>query len=122
MVTVKGLEGGTDLPTGRACITARVDHGEAQRLILHPRDHDCHEADLGWTDPATWVQQALAALNNSGPLLSALRWNAGVYLWFAGQSATLEAGLERAQEALENGTALTALQQLQSWSKALAMR
>jgi anthranilate phosphoribosyltransferase len=122
VVTVKGLEGGTDLPIGRACITARVDHGHAQRLILHPRDHDCHEADLGWTDPATWVQQALAALNNSGPLLSALRWNAGVYLWFAGQSATLEAGLERAQEALENGTALTALQQLQSWSKALAMR
>ena len=61
-------------------------------------------------------------INNNGPLLSALRWNAGVYLWFAGQSATLEAGLERAQEALENGTALTALQQLQSWSKALAMR
>jgi anthranilate phosphoribosyltransferase len=122
VVTVKGLEGGTDLPIGRACITAKVDGGHAQRLILHPRDHDCYEADLEWTDPATWAQQALEALNNSGPLLSALRWNAGVYLWFAGQSATLEAGLERAQEALEGGTALTALHQLQAWSKALAMR
>jgi anthranilate phosphoribosyltransferase len=122
VVTVKGLEGGTDLPIGRACITAKVDGGHAQRLILHPRDHDCYEADLEWTDPATWAQQALEALNNSGPLLSALRWNAGVYLWFAGQSATLEAGLERAHEALEGGTALTALHQLQAWSKALAMR
>ena len=122
VVTVKGLEGGTDLPIGRACITARVDQGEAQRLILHPRDHDCHEADLEWTDAATWTQQALAALNNSGPLLSALRWNAGAYLWFAGRSSTLEAGLERAQEVLQNGKALTALHQLQAWSKSLAMR
>ena len=86
VVTVKGLEGGTDLPIGRACITARVDHGQQQRLILHPRDHGCHEPDPEWTDPATWAQQALAALNNGGPLLNALRWNAGVYLWFAGRS------------------------------------
>jgi anthranilate phosphoribosyltransferase len=51
-----------------------------------------------------------------------LRWNAGVYLWFAGQSASLEAGLERAQEMLQNGSALTALHQLQAWSKSLTMR
>jgi anthranilate phosphoribosyltransferase len=122
VVTVKGLEGGTDLPIGRACITARIDHGQQQRLILHPRDHGCHEADPEWTNPATWAQQALAALNNGGPLLNALRWNAGVYLWFAGQSASLEAGLERAQEMLQNGSALTALHQLQAWSKSLTMR
>ena len=34
----------------------------------------------------------------------------------------VKAGLERAQDVLQNGKALTALHQLQAWSKSLAMR
>jgi anthranilate phosphoribosyltransferase len=63
VVTVKGLEGGTDLPIGRACITARVDHGQQQRLILHPRDHSCHEPDPEWTDPLAEAQASRLVLN-----------------------------------------------------------
>ena len=67
LITVKGLEGGTDLPIGRACITARVQGGQSERLILHPRDHGCHSNDVEWTDLTTWQAQALEALQNRGP-------------------------------------------------------
>ena len=122
LLTVKGLEGGTDLPIGRACITARVRDGSAERLILHPRDHGCHAADIEWSDDTVWERQALEALNNRGPLRDALRWNGGVYLWFAGLSETLEAGVERAEQAMQKGQAMTCLDQLREWRSTISIR
>lgn len=121
LITVKGLEGGTDLPIGRACITAKVIGEKAERLILHPRDHGCHEADVEWIDEATWRQNALAALNNTGPLLKAAVWNAGAYLWFSGQAPTLSDGLSQAGAALGDGRALQSLDQLQAWRNSLTI-
>jgi len=112
LITVKGLEGGTDLPIGRACITARVQGGQSERLILHPRDHGCHSNDVEWTDLTTWQAQALEALQNRGPLRDSLRWNAGVYLWFAGLSDSLETALEQAASVMDKGQALQQLDQL----------
>ena len=122
LLTVKGLEGGTDLPIGRACITARVRNGEADRLILHPRDHGCHAADVEWIDETVWTEQALAALENRGPLLDALRWNAGAYLWLGGISDSLETGLEQADSLMRSGKALQCLDQLRSWRSHLSIR
>lgn len=122
LLTVKGLEGGTDLPIGRACITARVQNGVAERLILHPRDHGCHASDVEWSDEATWGNQALEALNNGGPLLAALRWNAGAYLWLTGQSDSLAEGIERAESVLEDGGALNVLDQLRRWRNDFSIR
>ena len=122
LLTVKGLEGGTDLPIGRACITARVREGKAERLILHPRDHGCHDADTEWSDIDSWRDQALEALNGRGPLSDTLRWNAAVYLWFAGQADSLEAGIVQAKTVLENGRAAAQLTQLQDWRKGLSIR
>jgi anthranilate phosphoribosyltransferase len=122
LLTVKGLEGGTDLPIGRACITARVQQGQAERLILHPRDHGCHAADVEWSDETTWTEQALAALDNRGPLLDALRWNAGAYLWFSRLSDSLESGLQTADGVLKTGQALQCLDQLRSWRSHLSIR
>ena len=122
VLTVKGLEGGTDLPIGRACITARVRHGEAERQILHPRDHDCHDADVEWANDELWKDQALEALSNRGPLSDALRWNAGAYLWFAGLSDTLETGIQNAAAVLEEGKALEQLHQLHEWRNCLSIR
>ena len=122
LLTVKGLEGGTDLPIGRACITARVRCGEAERLILHPRDHGCHDADVEWTDTATWQEQATAALQNHGPLRDALRWNAGAYLWFAGKAETLEKGIDQAESILSSGDVVAQLDQLRTWRNGLSIR
>ncbi len=122
VLTVKGLEGGTDLPIGRACITARVRNGKAERLILHPRDHGCHDADVEWADDTTWADQARNALQNKGPLCDALRWNAGAYLWFAGCSDSLEQGIQRAASVLEMGQAQAQLDQLCAWRNSLTIR
>ena len=112
LFTVKGLEGGTDLPIGRACITARVHGDKTDRLILHPRDHGCHATDVEWTDLTTWQAQAMDALQNRGPLRDSLRWNAGVYLWFAGLSDSLETALDMATTVMDKGQALQQLDQL----------
>ena len=112
LFTVKGLEGGTDLPIGRACITARVHGDKTERLILHPRDHGCHATDVEWTDLTTWQAQAMDALQNRGPLRDSLRWNACVYLWFAGLSDSLETALDMATTVMDKGQALQKLDQL----------
>ena len=122
LLTVKGLEGGTDLPIGRACITARVRNGVAERMILHPRDHGCHNADVEWTTESTWQSQAFDALRNRGPLSEALRWNAGAYLWIAGLSDSLDSGIDKAAAVLEEGRALDQLDQLRCLQSALCMR
>ena len=119
---MKGLEGSTDLPIGRACITARVRNGEAERLILHPRDHGCHHADMEWTDIDSWHDQALEALNGHGPLSDAVRWNAAAYLWFSGKTDSLEAGIKLAATMLETGQAAAQLVHLQDWRKGLSIR
>lgn len=115
LITVKGLEGGTDLPISRACITARVRSGESERMILHPRDHDCYAADPGWTDLPHWGEQALAALGGQGDLTTALVWNAGTYLWMAGLETTQEAGLAAARDLIRNGGVLSHLRGLIEW-------
>ncbi|MFM7558619.1 MAG: hypothetical protein ACKO5O_00945, partial [Cylindrospermopsis raciborskii] len=43
-----GLEGSTDLPSSRAGICARLRQGEAERLLLHPRDHGLHGEETAW--------------------------------------------------------------------------
>ena len=120
VITVKGLEGGTDLPISRACITARLKGGQAaERLILHPRDHGCYDSDPEWTDLEVWADQAAQALSNQGPLAASLRWNAGSYLWLAGQASTLEAGLEAAEASLKDGRAAQVLNDLIAWRGAV---
>ncbi|MFM7265299.1 MAG: anthranilate phosphoribosyltransferase family protein, partial [Cyanobium sp.] len=100
LLTVKGLEGSTDLPTTRAGITARVRDGAVQRILLHPRDHGITAAEHPLTDLETWREEARAALCGEGPLAEALAWNLAAYLWFAGRVADVAEGLERARALL----------------------
>ena len=112
VLTVKGLEGSTDLPISRACITAQVRNGSAERLILHPRDHDCFGKEPQWSDLEQWRDQALAALQNQGALRDALRWNAGAYLWLTGLVESIDAGINKVEQVLHSGAAQATLDQL----------
>lgn len=115
VITVKGMEGSTDLPIGRACITARVRQGRAERLILHPRDHGCYGVDALWSDLDRWRLQAREALQGGGELALALRWNVAAYLWYAGLCPDLAAAVERAQDLLSRGVGLGQLDALIRW-------
>jgi len=100
VLTVKGLEGSTDLPTSRAGITARLRGGGVERILLHPRDHGLHGEETPWQSLEIWGQQALAALRGEGPLSRALIWNLGANLWLADQFDTLDSGLDQARALL----------------------
>jgi anthranilate phosphoribosyltransferase len=80
--------------------------------VLHPRDHGCYGADPAWQTLEHWSQQALAALGGQGLLADSLRWNAGTYLWQAGMSSNLQAGVEQAEALLQSGAALRQLEQM----------
>jgi len=97
VLTVKGLEGSTDLPSSRAGITARLRKGEIERLLLHPRDHGLHSEEVAWDSLELWRQQALDALAGEGPLAKPLLWNLGAYLWLAGELDTLASALDQAR-------------------------
>jgi anthranilate phosphoribosyltransferase len=80
VLTVKGLEGSTDLPTTRPGIAARLRGEHTERLVLHPRDHGITAPEVPWQNLDTWRQQAMAALRGEGPLAEALLWNLGCLL------------------------------------------
>jgi anthranilate phosphoribosyltransferase len=96
VLTVKGLEGSTDLPTSRAGITGRLRQGSFERVLLHPREHGIQAPEVAWQHLEAWREQAMAALAGEGPLAEALRWNLAAYLWFAAVVEDLPAALEQA--------------------------
>jgi anthranilate phosphoribosyltransferase len=101
ILTIKGLEGSTDLPTTRAGITARLrGRGEPERILLHPRDHGIEAAEVPWSGLETWRQQALAALQGEGPLADALLWNLAALLWLSDRFADLPSAVEQARALL----------------------
>ena len=100
VLTIKGLEGSTDLPTTRAGIAARLRGDQNERLVLHPRDHGITAPEVAWHNLETWRAQALAALRGEGPLAEALLWNLGCLLWQSDQFSSLPAALEQARALL----------------------
>ncbi len=115
LFTVKGLEGGTDLPTSRPCITAGVKHQLPKRLILYPREHNCFTKDIEWNNLDNWKDLARAALHNHGPLVQPLRWNAGIYLWISGISKDINSGIAHADSIMKHGKAKEVLDRLITW-------
>ncbi len=100
LLTVKGLEGSTDLPTTRAGITARVRQGVVERLILHPRDHGIACEEARWESLEAWGTQARQALAGEGPLAEALVWNLGAMLWLSDGCSGLQEGVQQARALL----------------------
>ena len=103
VVTVKGLEGSTDIPTSRVGILAHVRDGQTERQIFHPRDHGYFGQDLVWSDEEAWSRMAEAALQGHGPLRRAVLWNSGSYLWFLNRERCLPDCLAEADELLASG-------------------
>ncbi len=119
-ITVKGLEGSTDLSISRKCITAHIKNNKNERLILHPRDYQCFGKDVEWQSIEIWKDQALRALKNRGELKNSLHWNAGFYFWRSGISKNLEEGIEKTKSILISGEAQNTLEKLISWKSQIA--
>ena len=86
-----------------------------KRIILQPKDHGCAGKDLKWENLDEWNKDASDALKGKGPLIQSLRWNAGFYLWVAGISKSLSAGIEKADYFVSSGAVEMTLNNLIQW-------
>ena len=114
-MTVKGLEGSTDLPIGKACKISRVQNGNIKKMTLHSKTYNYSGKDIGFTNLETWKDQAMQALNNEGLLKNPLIWNSGVYLWAAGLTKTIDIGISQAKSLIQSGSMKSTLDKLISW-------
>ncbi len=115
IITIKGLEGGIDIPISRPCITGHKEENTIKRLILHPRDYKFQSKDLEWNSLEKWSKDAIEALNFRGPLKEALTWNGAVYLWFSGVTQNLDEGIKFSELLLSSGAAMDKLNQIINW-------
>lgn len=112
VLTIKGLEGGVDLPTSRVAIAAHRRGESSERLILQARDHGLRSPEPELTSLASWRDQALEALRGEGPLREPLIWNGGFHLWRSGLAPDLEAGLADAERRLREGQVQALLERI----------
>ena len=116
LITVKGLEGSTDIPTSKACITGHMNNSkQCKRIILNPKEYGYSGKDVRWENIDEWKDQALQALEDKGPLAKAFHWNAGIYLWFSGITPTLEGGLLKVNSLLKTNMVKKKLNELIAW-------
>lgn len=97
-VTVKGLEGSSDLPRARAAIIGTYQASDEQRLLLHARDYEFgaqSEVPLE-TEPTYFSILKETLYGKLTSLREATIWNGGFYLWLSGVATSLESGLEQA--------------------------
>ncbi|MGF1524030.1 MAG: anthranilate phosphoribosyltransferase family protein [Leptolyngbyaceae cyanobacterium] len=104
-LTVKGLEGSSDLPRARTAIVG-THHFllNEERLLLHARDYDLgsqSETPLGsLPDYITTLKNTLHGhLTSLRPIAI---WNGGFYLWRSGIADSLDQGIEVARELLDS--------------------
>ena len=117
IVTIKGLEGGTDIPISRPTKAIHKQNDHEKPLILDPRQYAFHGHDIRWEGIDTWRSQSMNALNGEGAFLKAVVWNAGIYLWLAKISDTIADGIKKAEISLTSGSAKATLQHLIKWRK-----
>ena len=104
-MTVKGLEGSSDLPRARTAIIG-IHHisDKEERLLLHARDYHLgspSETPLkALPDYFNILKETLHGKPTS--LRPAVIWNGGFYLWRSGITKSLEQGFQLAQELLDS--------------------
>jgi anthranilate phosphoribosyltransferase len=122
-ITVKGLEGSSDLPRDRTCIIGIHDvnaHPSVQRLLLHPREYGFDGTDVPLNE-TTLIDQLRSVIDGQpSELMRSVVWNAGFYLWQATACPSLTEGLDRAQTLLKDGAIAQQLTQLQTAVRATA--
>ncbi len=112
MIFVKGLEGGVDLSTNRAFIAGHFKENEFQRLIIHPQDYINPEENITWSNIEEWQKQALLAIENKGPLLNQIIWNAGIYLFLSNVTTNIEDSIRKAENCISSGLLKDCIQKL----------
>lgn len=102
-ITIKGLEGSSDLPRARTAIIGVHKQPDQQRFLLHARDYQL-SSPLETALKQDYFSVIKSTLQGEPTeLRSAVVWNGGFHLWQSGASPTLEAGIQQAKELLSSG-------------------
>ncbi len=116
-ITVKGLEGSTDIPIGRKCTISHIQEGEINRINLNPKESTYFGKDISYESLDNWKKEATKAINNEGALHKSLIWNSGFYLWTSGISQNMNEGIKKAKYLIENGSVKKTMNELRNWRK-----
>jgi anthranilate phosphoribosyltransferase len=122
-LVVYGRDGMDEVSLGAATLVGELRDGELTEYEIHPEDFGLPMSSnraLRVDTPEQSCAMLMGVLNNeAGAARDIVIFNAGVALYAANVSATIEDGIERARQAIESGAALSRLQQFIAHTKAV---
>jgi anthranilate phosphoribosyltransferase len=122
-LVVYGRDGMDEVSLGAATLVGELRDGELTEYEIHPEDFGLPMSSnraLRVDTPEQSCAMLMGVLNNeAGAARDIVIFNAGVALYAANVSATIEDGIARARQAIESGAALSRLQQFIAHTKAV---
>ncbi len=119
IITIKGLEGSTDLPVSRKCQASHIKNKHINALTIDPKDYNFHAKDVVYKNLEVWKMQAIEAINNKGPLIESLLLNAGFYLWSSDITSTLQGGVKKAENLIKSGSVKDTIDKIINWRQSI---
>ncbi len=115
-IVVHGLEGIDEVAIGSATLVGELHNGQITEYQIHPEDYGIPMSGnraLKVDTPEASQRMLLSVLaNEPGPARDIVKFNAGVALYAANVSASIQEGIDRADEAIQSGRARQCLDQL----------
>tara|TARA_Y100001968_G_scaffold333440_1_gene396273 strand:+ start:1387 stop:2436 length:1050 start_codon:yes stop_codon:yes gene_type:complete len=118
-ISVKGLEGSTDLSVKQRSLIGKFEKKEFNRIILKAKDYGFNNNDPKWKDINSWRDNAFKALKYDGELIESVIWNGGVYLWLTNNRPSLQEGIEYACKLINSGVVEEKLKSLIEWKSSI---
>ena len=119
VVTVKGLEGSTDISISRSLKLSQLKNTKIKTFSICPIEYKCNGKDLAWNNIHSWQDECMDALNGKGAFQKSVIWNAGIYLWLAELVNSISEGMKKAETSLKSGSAQSTLKELIKWRKTI---
>jgi len=119
VMVVHGREGLDEISISGETLVGELRDGEVRESTVHPSQFDLEVHDLSTLQVATMEESrdcVLKVLDNvPGPERDIVMLNAGAAIYVSGMADSLRAGVEKAREALANGSAKAKLDALKQF-------
>ena len=116
VLVVHAEDGMDEISIASPTYIAELNHGEVKTYTIQPEDFGISRADLVQiraTDSAHSLEIIKSVFNNAdGPAKDIVCLNAGAAIYAAGLTASLAAGIKKAQQVIASGAVAEKLQQL----------
>ena len=123
-LVVYGRDGMDEVSLGAATMVGELKNGEISEYEIHPEDFGMpmqSNRSIKVETPAESLAMLRGVLaNQPGAAKDIVLLNAGATLYAAGVASTIKAGIDRAREAIETGTAQAKLEQVMAFTQAQA--